>query len=137
VQKRCGDVLVQLLREGSVGVRHKSYRWYMVLLNVCQFGEVPFLIGGLDPPIAGFTSIRTLRSASSASMISPASIKDGLASAYFHDAGTAVGLGWGGTILLICVQSGAKFWGRREFRNDFSSLVLTCSIYVDDILQVY
>jgi hypothetical protein len=63
-----------------------------VLLN--HVNSVDYVLRrSLHLPIAGFTSIRTLRSASSASIISPASIKDGLTSAYFHDAGTAAGLG--------------------------------------------
>ena len=60
----------------------------------------------LHGPNLGFTNIKTRRSASSAATISPASIRRGRSSPYFHRRGTVDGFGFGGTILLICVHNG-------------------------------
>lgn len=68
-------------------------------------------------PIPGFTSIRTLRSASSASTTSPASINSGLTSVYFHTAVVALGFGRGGTIFAISVHSGARCFGGSDSKK--------------------
>jgi hypothetical protein len=78
-------------------------------------------------PIAGFTSISTLRSASSASTTSPASISNGLTSLYFHTAVVALGFGRGGTIFAISVHSGARCLAGRDSREAPSDLVVEVS----------
>jgi hypothetical protein len=81
-------------------------------------------------PIAGFTSIRTLRSASSASTTSPASISSGLTSLYFHTAVVALGFGRGGTIFAISVHSGARCFGGSDSRKASPDLAVEVSTTV-------
>jgi len=78
-------------------------------------------------PIEGFTSMRTLRSASSASTTSPASINSGLTSLYFHKAVVALGFGRGGTIFAISVHSGARCLGGSDSRKAPSDLAVVVS----------
>ena len=78
-------------------------------------------------PIEGFTSMRTLRSASSASITSPASINSGLTSLYFHTAVVALGFGRGGTIFAISVHSGARCLGGSDSRKAPSDLAVVVS----------
>lgn len=86
-------------------------------------------------PIEGFTSIRTLRSASSASTTSPASINSGLTSLYFHTA-LVVGFGRGGTIFAISVHSGAKCFGGSDSRKAPPDLAVGVSkVVVVDIVS--
>lgn len=87
-------------------------------------------------PMPGFTSIKTRRSASSASTISPASINSGLTSSYFHTAVVAFGFGRGGTILAISVHNGARCFGGSDWRKAPSDLVVeVSSTVVVDILN--
>jgi len=76
-------------------------------------------------PKEGLMSINTRLSASSAPMRSPDSINVGRTSAYFQAAGTALGLGFGGTILLICVHKGRRFIGGRDDINAASGDICT------------
>jgi hypothetical protein len=86
----------------------------------------------------GFTSIKTRRSASSASTISPASIKSGLTSSYFHTAVVAFGFGRGGTILAISVHKGATCFGGRDSRKAPSDMEVEVSkTVVIDIIAAY
>jgi hypothetical protein len=80
-------------------------------------------------PISGLTNIRTLRSASSASTISPACMSSGLTSAYFHTQVVDWGFGRGGTILAISVHNGARCLLGREERKVVwvVDAILTCS----------
>jgi hypothetical protein len=85
--------------------------------------------------IEGFTSMRTLRSASSASTTSPASINNGLTSLYLHTADVALGFGRGGTIFAISVHSGAKCFGGSDSRKGPPCLAVEVSkTVVVDIL---
>lgn len=60
----------------------------------------------LDLPLAGFTNIKTLRSACFSVINSPARSSDGLISSYRHTWGMDFGLGSGGFSLFICAQRG-------------------------------
>jgi hypothetical protein len=110
------------LEAGVDGVGCERGFWWVLS---AIFAAYVWISGG-GIPRAGFTSIRTRRSACFSVMSSPARSRWGRIWLYFQTWGTEVGFGRGGLSLLIWAHSGFVCWVSRSARraSDVSLLAL-------------